>query len=377
VTGLLRAGLGVVAAAVLAGPLEAQVSVYSVVGLGFPREPIGVRARSLGGGVAALDPRSALNPAASTAFRTLTVAVTSNVTRREYEIDGTAATGLSETRFPFGVVGATIRGTPISFAASFATYVDRSYDLTIRDTISLRGEDIPITDRLRSRGAVVDSRLALGWAASRRLSLGVGAHVLSGSARITAARVFGNANYAVSGRRVDEAFSGFGISGGFLADPVGGVRVGAAVRANTSLDLTRDAEDVGTVGLPISVTGGVLLTPLPTIRWSVSAVWRSWSRSGDFVNASSGGRAFDTWFVGSGIEVGGTGIPLRLGFRYNQLPFSPSGDQPREISLAVGSGIRFAENRALADVAVERTLRDGGGAAERLWQLSFSLLLQP
>lgn len=372
-SGLLRVGLAAMVCALAVGPLYGQVSVYSVVGMGFPGEPVGVRARSLGGGVAAFDPRSALNPAAVTSFRTLTAVATSHVTRRRYEINGTEVTGLRETRFPFGVVGGNIPGVPLSFAASFSTYMDRTYDLTIRDTVTLRGEDVAFADRLRSRGAVVDSRLALGWTVASRLSLGVGVHVLSGSARVTAARVFSDTSYAIFSQRMEEGFAGFGISAGVVADPFRRLRVGGSVRVSTGLAITRDSEDAGSVDLPLEASGGLLLVLHPAVRWSASAVWRSWSRTADFVEAS----AFDTWMVGSGIELGSAAAPIRLGFRYAQLPYSPTDEQPREISLALGTGLRFAANRAQADVALERTLRDGAGVAERVWQLSFALVLQP
>jgi hypothetical protein len=106
-------------------------------------------------------------------------------------------------------------------------------------------------------------------------------------------------------------------------------------------------------------------------------VWRSWSRTADFVKTSADVRAFDTWVVGSGIELGGAATPLRLGFRFARLPYSPTDEQPREITLALGSGIRVAANRASVDFALERTLREGAGVTERVWQLSVALLLQP
>ncbi len=70
-------------------------------------------------------------------------------------------------------------------------------------------------------------------------------------------------------------------------------------------------------------------------------------------------------------------IPIRLGFRYAQLPYSPTKQQPHEIDLALGSGLSFAAGRANFEFALERVFRDGGGASERAWQLSFGLLVAP
>jgi hypothetical protein len=92
--------------------------------------------------------------------------------------------------------------------------------------------------------------------------------------------------------------------------------------------------------------------------------------------------AFDTWEVGSGIELGGpesraSSIPLRLGVRYATLAFSPTDQQPHELNFSIGSGIVFAGRRGVIDVALERAIRDGAGASERAWQLSVMMTVRP
>lgn len=362
----------------VAAPLGAQVSVYSVVGFGFPSDAMGVRARSLGGGELVVDPRSTVNPAAAVSFRRLTVVATSNFASRSYEAAGTAVTGLRDTRFPLAIVGGDIPGTRFSFAASFTTYLDRTYDLSVHDTIMLRGEEVAVSDRLKSSGSVVDSRFALGWIASSVLSVGIAGHVMSGSARVTAARSFANPTYNTFGQRTEEGYTGFGVSAGILTNVLPVLRIGAAVRTNTSLDVTRDSDPAGSIALPLSAVGGMQLRTAAGVRWSASAWWRSWSRAAESpFMAASGARVFDTWGAGTGIELGNNAPVVRAGVRYSQLPFSPTDEQPREISVALGSGFSFAAARALADFALERTLRDGGGASERIWQFSVAVLIQP
>jgi hypothetical protein len=66
-----------------------------------------------------------------------------------------------------------------------------------------------------------------------------------------------------------------------------------------------------------------------------------------------------------------------VGVRYAQLPFSPSNAQPREWNFSVGTGVLFAANRAVIDVALERFQRDGAGAEERGWYLAVGVKITP
>jgi hypothetical protein len=86
--------------------------------------------------------------------------------------------------------------------------------------------------------------------------------------------------------------------------------------------------------------------------------------------------------VGTGIEFGadraGLGrFPLRVGVRYAQIPFSPNAEQPTEWNFGIGTGVQFAANRAMVDVALERFQRDGAGATERGWYLTIGVTITP
>lgn len=367
------------AAAVLAvvpASLAGQSSVYSVLGLGFPVEPMDARARSMGGGVAAFEPRSATNPAAVMAFRRLTVLVNTETLIRSYEVGDTDVTGLQETRFPFAMLGGNIPGLPVFFGLSYATYLDRTYDVTASDTVTVRGAPIPVTDRLRSRGAVTDVRGALAWSVSPRVGVGVGAHVLSGTARLTTRRSFDDPYYATLNQSDDQAFQGFGVSAGLSLAPTNGIRLGVAVRTDGALETSRDGEPLESFALPMSVSAGLIAFPSARVRWAATGQWRSWS---DTQADLPDDRAFDTWFVGSGLEVSRVlgSAPVRLGARYELLPFSPTDQQPLSLTLALGTGVQFAQNRAVADITVERSYRDGGGAREQAWSLSAALVIVP
>jgi hypothetical protein len=285
---------------------------------------------------------------------------------------------LHATRFPLVEVAGRLPRARLSFGLSAAQYTERSFDVTQTDTLSLRGVDVGVTDRSRSSGVAVDLRGALAWDASRTLHLGLGIHVISGSAKLTLTRAFSDSSYLSFAREEEERISGVGVSAGALWAPTQGVQVSLAGRFDGTADLEIDSTPAGTIDLPVSAIAGLELRPVSALRWATTFVWRSWSDA----DPDLSGRAFDTWEVGSGFELGGresggSRIPLRLGARYARLPFSPNDSQAHEVDVALGTGISFAENRGVLDVVLERAFRSGAGARERAWQFSMSLTVRP
>ncbi len=361
--------------------LQAQNSVYSVLGVGLPGRPIGVRERALGGGASAVDLRAAVNPAALTIAPQLTVMATVVGSYRGYDIGGTSVDGLHETQFPFAMIAGRLPRTRYAVGVSIATYADRSYDLEIEDTVTLRGSEIAVADRVSSDGAIADARFAVGAQLSRSVSVGAGLHLITGSADVLRQRDFDDPDFAAVRQESVESFSGLGWSVGTLIEPSRRLLVGLAVRSDARVTAESDSAVVTRVGLPLTVTAGFRYSPQPAIRWSVTSSWRSWSDAAADLAAVGGANAFDTWEVGTGIELGGPGagsaVPLRVGFRYAKLPFSPSGEQPRELDFSGGTEFRFAGGRAILALAVERAVRDGGGTSERAWNVSAGMLIQP
>ncbi len=361
--------------------VSAQNSVFGILGVGFPGRPISVRSRALGGGFAAFDARSAANPASVTGLLRVAATATSGTTLRRYTALDSVADGLQETRFPFGLIGGPIQRSPFSFAISYSTYAERSFEVTTSDTVVLRGERIAVEDRLSSDGSVIDARGALGLRLSSKLRLGGGIHLIAGSAKVTSARQFDSRLYASLEQRNQLGFSGVGFSGGFVFTPIRRLALAGSVRSDSKLTATRDSVPAGSVDLPVSVTGGLYFIPTPAIGFSTTVVWRSWSDAAKDLTGTTE-HTFDTWEIGAGIEIGGTDadasrFPLRLGARYAQLPFSPTPDRARELVLALGTAVQFANDRATLDASVERAMRDGAGANERAWHFSFGFTVRP
>jgi hypothetical protein len=370
--------LGLAVLALGSSGLHAQTSVFGVRGLGFPSRSVSVQGRALGGGTAAFDFASPVNPAAAADIGRVVALAMSSTDFRSYTIDTVTAGGLHATRFPLALVGGHVGTLPIGYAVSFTSYTDRSYDIALTDTIPLRGQQVEVTDHLRSEGGSSDLRFAAGWRVTPRFRVGAALHILSGSAKLALQRVFSDSSYRSFVRNNEERLGGLGFSAGLLWTPRDYLTVGLAARSDTRAKLTIDSVPSGKVDLPVSLVAGVQVALLRGLRWSATGIWRSWSSAQDSLIA----HAFNTLELGSGVQIGGPGtgsgrIPLRLGARYATLAFSPTAQQPHEIDLAVGTGIVFAEQRAIIDVALERALRDGGGASEHAWQLSLMMTVRP
>lgn len=368
---LLVLGLG-------ATGVEAQTSLFGIRGLGHPGRGLSARGRGIGGGVGVFDPGATINPGAVGGFAGITVEVMAETDLRGYSIGSVSVDGLSSTRFPLAQLGGRIGRSPLSFAVGFSQYTERSYDLTNADTIEIRGVPVGFEERTTSRGGMSDLRLALAYRVGPRLQVGAGLHLLTGSAKLQFSRLFADSAYLPYRIETDESLDGLGVSAGVVWSPMPRMTLGVSARSDSRADITVDSAVVGTVDLPITLAGGVQLAPMRPVRWSTTVVWRSWGQADSDLTA----RAFDTWEIGTGIELGGpeSGVsrfPLRLGYRYAMLPFSPTDEQPHEVSFALGAGAAFAGNRGLVDVAIERVFRNGAGARETAWELTWTVTVRP
>lgn len=356
--------------------LGAQNSIFGTRGIGFPGRVGGARSIALGGGSEVFDRAAVLNPALAASFGQVTVGAVSGTTFRNYTAAGTEASGLQETRFPLIFLGGGFGRSSFSYQVSVATFAERTFDLKTVDTIM----GLAVEDRVIADGGVVDIRAAIGWRSSAKLAIGGAVHRLAGSSRLTATRTFDNSEFQKFEERDALSFSGTSFSAGLLWLPNASLSFGFAARVNSSLISELEDGSSSKVAMPVSLAGGVWLGVTPRMRLMTTARWRSWSRAQE--DLAGTGTAFDTWEVGSGLEITlGPGVggkfPLRLGVRYAQLPFSPSDARPREWNFSVGTGAPFAGNRAVIDVALERFQRDGAGARERGWYVAVGFTITP
>src|SRR3990172_11155235 len=92
------AAIVVVAMLMAPGSAAAQNSVYGLVGIGFPGDPLATRARSLGGGTGAFDIMSALNPGTVAGLGRLVAGGAAGASPRPFTARGPTGPGPREKR---------------------------------------------------------------------------------------------------------------------------------------------------------------------------------------------------------------------------------------------------------------------------------------
>jgi len=345
----------------------AQDSQFGIRGLGTPGRWESVRSRSTGGAFGPFDPSSPLMEAPLADIGQLTATAAGGTSNRDVLLGGTT-TSLRATRFPvMGVAGPVARRLVV--AAGFTTYLDRSWDVTLRDSFLLRGVLQRYTDEITSDGSVADVRLAAASRLSRRIAIGAGLHVLAGSTRMTAQRRFDDSTFNRVQESAEVRYDGLGVSGSVLIGVAPGLTIAGWARSDNRLRAKVADTTTAITDLPLMAGGGVLFSPSPSARLAAAVAWRSWSKAG--------AGAFDTWSWSAGAEFGSRRMPIRLGARGGQMPFGPGTKAPTEAAASLGTGRAFAQGRALIDVGLERLERRGGGLTERVWTVLVGLTVRP
>jgi hypothetical protein len=356
---------GFLLAALAANPLGAQSSQFGVRGLGIPLRPISVRAVGTGGSFGMFDPESSLNPASiglvGNVFATFQ---TVQNWRRSVSPAG-SVTG-QDNRYPGIALAGPIGGTPLIAAFSVSGYTDRNFALASRDTLILRGEPVEAFDTLTSQGGLSDLRAAVAWRHSSAVQLGLALHMLTGSNRLDSRRFFGDSAYVGARERATVSYLGFGLSAGVMARVGRSVTLSGLVRFDDKVKVERDTASLGNTDLPITVAGGLRVQVTERLLLAGSGLYRNWSVADANLVAQGGiGSANITEWSG-GVEFlrdprRPNSLPLRLGVRHGRLPFPVQrGVDVNETGISLGTSVRFVNDRAGIDLAVERIWRKGG-----------------
>jgi hypothetical protein len=368
-----------IALAAISSRAEGQ-GALSLQGLGYPTGELSARAEGTGGGAADFDALSLVSPASI-------AAVGSSALFFQYSPEFRRVTAGSSTaktttaRFPL-VAGVLPMGQSWTLGLSSSTFLDRSSETSLVRQQTVGPDLVNVTEHNKVLGAINDARLALAWAPTPALHIGVGAHVFSGSNRITFSQLFPDSSKYVSTTQTGRmSFAGFAGSLGLEYRP--SRAIGFAISGRKGGDLRAQSGDtaIGTGRLPDHYSASIVYEGITGASISARVAHDAWSSLGSL--STTGTKAFDGWDTGVGAEVTGPRIMSRIivvraGARVRTLPFGFNGEKVSEKSFVAGLGVPLTRDRASFDFAVQRANRTAGaGVKETGYILSFGLRVSP
>jgi hypothetical protein len=290
---------------------------------------------------------------------------------------------LRDSRFPHVSFAGPVPGSPFAFGLSYSTYANRDFSAATNDTLELREVLVPVFDTLTSRGGISDLRLAGSYRARERSVVGAALHVFTGTNRMEAHRTFADSQYLPVEQSAELSYAGVGAAVGAVHQLAPSLWVAAILRSDGNLKLDRDSARVGTVDLPYSMGLGLRLKAGSKLDLAGHGIFRTWSGANSDILASGGTGADNTFEIAFGGEFIGDPRrpyrrPIRFGAHYATLPFPlQPGLQPKEFGASLGSGVRFARDRASVDLSLEYLTRSAGDFKERDFVISVGVGVRP
>jgi hypothetical protein len=360
----------------------AQASQFGVRGLGVPGRAISTRAAGSSGAFAMFDAESGVNPAALGGLTVMTATFNGTQSFRTAE-NPAGKESLRDSRFPHVSFAGPVRGSSVAFGLSYSSYGNRDFSAATTDTLELREVLVPVFDTLSSRGGISDLRLAGAYKVRERSVAGAALHVLTGTNRMESHRTFADGQYLPVEQSAELSFAGVGAALGVVHQLAPSLWVAAIARSDGNLKLDRDSTRVATVDLPYSLGLGLRFKAGSKLDLAGHGIFRTWSGANSDLLASGGTGADNTFEVALGGEYIGNPRrpyrrPIRVGAHYATLPFPlQSGLQPKEFGASVGSGVRFAQDRASIDLSLEYLSRSAGEFKEHAFVISVGVGVRP
>jgi hypothetical protein len=280
-------------------------------------------------------------------------------------------------------VAGPIRKYPAVVGLSFSNYTSRDFTLATADTIILRDVLVPVSDTFSSRGGLSDLRFAGAFRVQDAWIFGGSFHVITGSTRLRFRRTFADTTYEAAAQSSELSYAGVGVSLGIIRNFGPAFSLAATVRSDGHVNVDRDSARVATTDLPYTLGFGVRWRPMPKLDLASGLVVKTWSGANSDLLAQGGTGSANSFEVSFGGEFTPdprkpTRRPLRFGARYGSLPFSlVEGEQPHEFGLSLGTGIRFAQDRAGVDLGLEHVWRAAGAYSERAFLLNIGMSVRP
>lgn len=362
--------------------VASQSSQFGVRGLGVPGRSLSTRAAGSSGAFGMFDAESGLNPAALSGLAAMTANFNGAQSFRTVE-NSAGSASLRDSRFPHVAFGGPVRGTPLVVGVSYSTYANRDFTVATRDTLEIRDQLVPVSDTLSSRGGLSDLRLVAAYRLRERSVVGGAFHILTGSNRMQSRRTFADSQYLPVQQSAELSYAGVGASVGAVQQLGTSLWVAAIARSDGKAIVDRDSARVSQVDLPYTLGLGVRWKVAPRLDLATHGIFRTWSGANSDLLASGGTGADNTVEAAIGGEFIGDPRrphrrPIRFGARYATLPFPlQPGVQPTEFAVSLGSGVRFAQDRAGIDLSVEHLWRSAGDFKERAFVISVGVGVRP
>jgi hypothetical protein len=343
---------------------------------------LSARGAGSAGALGLFDPLSSQNPASIASLEAFTASF--NVLQ-EYRTSENPAGSASvrDTRFPQVLIGGPLKTLPLTLGVSYSNYSNRDFSLASRDSVLLRGNRVGVTDTLTSRGGLSTIRGAIVWRASGRTAIGGGINVITGSDRVQQRRVFGDTTFRPVRDSSELSYATVGFSVGVIQQMTSRLTIGLSARRDGAVKIDRDSTRVGQLQLPWIFAGGLRYQVAPTLGLGAEARYSTWAdaNAGQAAGTTPASNTVDLSFGGEFASDAKRPWrrPIRFGVHYATLPYPiVVGNQPHEFGASLGTGARFAQQRAGIDVALEHLWRsDGTGRKERAWQIVFGVNLRP
>jgi hypothetical protein len=372
--GALLAGLALAGAAPSAA---AQDSVFGIRGLGFVELPVSARSAGTGGGYALFDGASVMSPASLAAWVGSVGWAVGAASSRRFEA-GSGSTSLSSMRFPvFGF--AAPASSHLVLGVTVSAYLNRNWEVVQSDTVTPRDTAVAVSDLTRSTGGISDVRFAAAYRLSSKVAVGMGLHALVGSSAFAVQRRFpGDSVYGTFTEFAQTDFTGASLSLGVFVSPIPTLILGASARLNSRLKAAGQADTVR-VHMPAEYHAGVYFAPASGLSLASTIGYATWSAAAGDLMAAGQAPSRDVWSAGVGLEVTRLrrGLPLRVGYRWRELPFPVAGSALSEHAVTAGFGFAAASGRANVDVALELGTRTAGALSERFTTVLIGVSILP
>ena len=378
-----RRAAGAIVGALLfsVGTLSAQGSL-ATLGFGYPVGGLSTRAAGTAGAFGDFDPLSPLNPASVAGVRQIVMSAEAEPEYRKLRLDNGIIERTTTQRIPLIALIFPVPGR-VTLGVSTTSFLDRSYSMITPGTARMDGEPIATSDRLDIRGAIGDSRVAVGWQVTPRLKLGLGGHLFMGEHKAAIQRRF--TDTLVLGSVLDSSlvrFRGTGISFGAEFRILQGLAVTGSWRSGFGMEAKIHDTLATSADVPDRLGASLRYDGIAGTTLAVGVEQVSWSRMASLGLGTSTVR--DATNIRAGIEVAGPnfrGVPVsfRAGYARNELPFSVPGEFVDETRMAAGMALPIARDAATMDFSLQRANRTlkGSGISESAWLFGVGLQIRP